>query len=81
VGRAGDAWVVVADRLLAFPLQLVVAKVEPARDEAAKVILDSGLVLRGWWNDARRGDEAVRVELVPVVENAARGSVALSDPK
>ena len=39
MGRAGDARVVVADRLLALPGQLLVVEVEPAGNEAAQVVL------------------------------------------
>src|SRR5436305_10343254 len=47
VSRAGDAWVVVADRLLALPAQLLIAEIQPAGDEPAQIVLDAGLILRG----------------------------------
>jgi hypothetical protein len=58
VGRARDARVVVADRLLAPPLQRVVVEVEVRLDEVEQVLLDRGLVLRGRRHDHRVGDRA-----------------------
>ena len=70
--RAGDAGVVVADRLLAAVAQRVVGQVEPAVDEARQVVLDARLVLRGRRHDLGVGDRAVGVEPVAVIEQAAR---------
>ena len=72
MGRAGDARIVVAHRLLAFPGQPVMRQVEPRPDELAQVGLDDPLVLRGRGNDFRVGDGAVRGNPVPVVEQPAR---------
>ena len=47
VGRAADAGVVVADRLLALPLQPVVRELDPRADELEQVLLDPRLVLGG----------------------------------
>src|SRR5512144_1906111 len=57
--RAGDARVVVADRLLALPLQPIVGEIDPRPDELAQVLLDASLVLGGGRDDLRLGDRAV----------------------
>ena len=53
VGGARYARIVVAHRLLATPLQFVVAQVQPALDHPSKIVLDRELVLRGGWHDPR----------------------------
>src|SRR6516165_8325851 len=68
---AGDARVVAADGLLAFPGELLVRKLEPVGDECAQVGFDDPLVLRGRRDDLRVGDGAVGVELVAMVDQAA----------
>src|SRR5215813_1813188 len=73
MGGAGDARVIVPDRLLASAGQPLVVEVEPVGHETAQVVLDGPLVLRGWRDDARAGDGAVGVYLVPVVEHPAGG--------
>ncbi len=70
VGRAGDARVVVADRLLAAKRQLLVGEVEAGFDDGAQILLDRELVLRGGRHDPGVEDRAVLVELVAVVEQA-----------
>jgi len=70
VSRAGDARVVVADGLLAPPGELGVVEAEAGLDEGAQVGLDGRLVLRRGRDDAGGGDEAVRADLVPVVQGA-----------
>ena len=45
MGRAGDARVIVADRLLAPPGQLLVVEIQPTGDEPAQVVFDAGLIL------------------------------------
>jgi hypothetical protein len=42
MGRAGDAQVVVTNRLLALPDQLLVVEIQPAGDEPAQVAFDTG---------------------------------------
>jgi len=70
VGRAGDARVVVADRLLALAGELGVIEVDPGLYEGAQVGLDGRLVLRRGRHDAGGLDDAVRVDLVAVVQGA-----------
>ena len=45
MGRAADARIVVADRLLAFPLEAIVGQIDPWLHELEQVLLDPGLVL------------------------------------
>ena len=59
---ARDAWVVVADRLLAKVSELFVADVERALDDTAKVFFDRPLILRGGRDDLRVEDRAFVVE-------------------
>src|ERR1019366_4342216 len=72
VGRAGDAGIVVADRLLAAQRELLVGKVEIAFDHRAQVLLDRELVLRGRRHDPGVEDRPVLVDLIAVVEQPAR---------
>ena len=69
---AGDAGIVVPDRLLAAMAQLVVGQVEPAVDQNLQVVLDARLVLRGRRDDDRILDRAVGGEPVAMLEHAAR---------
>ena len=62
----------VADRLLAAVAQLVVGEVDVPRDDRAQVLLDRALVLRRRRDDPRVEDRAVVVDLVAVLEHAAR---------
>jgi len=72
MGRARDARVVVTNRLLALPGQLLVAEVQPTSDEPTQIVFDTGLVLRGRRHDPGRGDETFRVDGEPVEQHAAR---------
>ena len=72
VRRAGDARIVVADRLLAAQRQLVVGQIDVALDDGTQVLLDRALVLRGRRDDPRVDDRAVVVDLIAVVQQAAR---------
>jgi hypothetical protein len=73
VGRAGDARVVIADRLLALPGQALIVEIQPAGDEPAQVVFDAGLILRRGRHDPGGGDEAFGVDGEPVEQHAARG--------
>src|SRR5450631_2338607 len=73
VRRARDARVVVADRLLALPLQLVVGQVEVAGHEAAQVLLDRTLILGRGRHDASIADRAGGIDLIAMPEYPARG--------
>ena len=53
VGGARDARVIVADRLLALPLQFVIGEVEVPGYKTVQVFLDRALILRRGRNDAR----------------------------
>lgn len=77
MSRAGDAGVVVTDGLLALAGELGIVEAEPGSGEGAQVSLDGRLVLRRGRHDAGAGDEAVRADLVPVVQGAPGG---LCDP-
>ncbi len=68
--RAGDARIVVTDGLLALAGELGIIEAEPGLREGAQVGLDGRLVLRRGGHDAGAGDEAVRADLVPVVQGA-----------
>jgi len=70
VRRAGYARIVVADGLLALAGELGVIQAEPGLREGAQVRFDGRLVLRRGGHDAGAGDEAVRADLVPVVQGA-----------
>ena len=74
---AGDARVVVPDRLLALAGELGVVEIQPRLDERAQVGLDGRLVLRRRGDDAGAGDDPVLADLVPVVQGA---SGRLRDP-
>ena len=73
VGRARDARIVVADRLLAAQGELLVGEIEAAFDDRAQILLDRELVLRGGRHDPGVEDRAVLVDLVAVVEQAPWG--------
>jgi hypothetical protein len=45
VGRAGYARVVVANRLLARPGQVLIVEVQPTGDEPVQIVFDAGLIL------------------------------------
>ncbi|HEU5204140.1 MAG TPA: hypothetical protein VFU17_07585, partial [Candidatus Limnocylindrales bacterium] len=70
MGGAGDARVVVADRLLALAGELSGGQVQAGLDEAAQVVFDLLLVLGGGRDDAGGGDQAVGIDAVTVVEDA-----------
>ena len=72
MGRAGDARVVVANRLLALPGQALIVEIQPVGHEPAQVVFDAGLILRRGRHDPGGGDEAFGVEGVPVEQHAAR---------
>ena len=64
--RTRDARVVVADRLLAAPLQVVVIEIKSAFDDAAQILFDRELILRRRRHDPCVQDVAVVVDLVLV---------------
>ncbi len=70
VGGAGDAGIVVADRLLAAQRQLLVGQVEAVFDDRPQILLDGELVLGGGWHDRGVEDRAVVVDLIAVVQQA-----------
>ncbi len=72
VRRAGDARVVVADRLLAAMRELVVREVQRLLDDADEILLDRLLVLRGRRHDLRVEDRPCVVDLVAVPADPAR---------
>src|SRR3989338_5934878 len=69
----GDAGVVVADGLLAVPLQFFVRHPDVGLDETPQVTLDGRLVDRGRRNDLHVADDAALVDRVAVVADPARG--------
>ncbi len=71
MSRAGDARVVVANRLFATQFQFIEWQMEVCADELAKILLDRRLVLRGRGDDRCCEDGAVFVEPVAVVEQPA----------
>ena len=85
VHRAGDARVVVADRLLAPVGEVVVVDVRPTRSASSRRSrLDARLVLRRRRHDLRVLDDPVVVDHVAVEEHAARGlggAEALAGPR
>ena len=84
MGRAGYARVVVTDGLLALTGQLGVIQLDPGLDESAQVGLDGRLVLGRRGDDAGGGDEAVRVDLIPVAQGppgCLRDAVADAGPR
>lgn len=66
------ARIVVADGLLALRGQLVIAQVEPGLHEAAQVVLDGRLVLRGGRNDPSAPNGPVTLKLIPLLQHTAR---------
>src|SRR5579883_1947775 len=69
---AGDARIVVAHGLLALPRQLIPRKVQIGRDKFPQVALNGLLVLRCWRDDLGIADHSLLVQLVAVVQDAAR---------
>ena len=69
---ARDARVVVADCLFEMPLQCLVVQMRPSRDEPTEILFDGCLVLRRGRHDLRICDQPGAVDLVPVVQQAAR---------
>jgi len=63
--RARNARVVVADRMLALPGQLVERQVGARRDEGAQVGLDGALVLRSRRRDLLGGDHELQLHDQP----------------
>ena len=70
--RTRNARVVVADRLLALPGQLVERQVGARRDKGAQVGFDGGLILRRRRRDLCSDDSHLFIQHVAVAENAAR---------
>ena len=70
--RARDARVVVPDQLFAAVRELVFGELDVVAHELAEVALDRELVLRRRRDDLRVEDDALVVELVPVIEQAPR---------
>ena len=72
MGCTRDARVIVADRLLALPRELVRWQIEVFRHEFPKIALNNLLVLRCRRNDLRIKDDALPIDAIAVVKNAAR---------
>ncbi len=73
VGRAGDAGIVIADRLLAAQRELLVGEIEFAFDDRPQVLLDHELVLRCGRHDPGIEDGAVLIDLVAMVDAGRAG--------
>src|SRR5215470_530098 len=69
---AGNARVMVAYALLATSLQRIVCEIESGIRDFSHIFLDDALVLRGRRNETGVEDRAVAIEIVTVVEYAAR---------
>src|SRR5579872_5235245 len=72
MGGAGDARIVVADRLLAESGQRLLGALEVRGDDFCQVVLDGRLVLGGRRYDLRAQDRPDLVDGVAVIEDAAR---------
>src|SRR5271166_6452648 len=72
VRGAGDARVVVADGLLALPLQLVFLDCKMGLDKLPEVTLDGFQVLRGRGNNLGVHDNAAVIEAIAVIEDSPR---------
>ena len=70
--RAGNARVVIADRLFASPPQHVVIQIDTIHDDSAQILLDTELVLRRWRDNHRVFDRACIVDPIAMIQNTAR---------
>jgi hypothetical protein len=70
MGCTRDARIVVANRLLALPRELIRRQVEVLRHEFPKIVLDGLLVLGCRRNDLRVKDYALLVNTIAMVKNA-----------
>src|SRR5215472_11838661 len=70
--RARNTRVVVTNRLFAFPDGLLRRQCSDLPRILAQIVLDSFLILRGRWNNPGGQDEAVLVERITMIKDAAR---------
>src|SRR5438094_3166313 len=81
---AGDAWIIVSNGLLAFPLQFIRRKRQVFAHKIRDVQLDSFLVLRSGRNDLGIEYRSVLTDLIAMVEDAAgrfRAAITGSGPR
>src|SRR3989304_1650560 len=69
---ARDTGVVVPPALLTSKLELVVGQIDVFGDKSPQVLLYAGLILRGGRDDPCLGDQAVLVQVVPMIEDTSR---------
>ena len=69
---AGDARIVIADALLAPISQRILVEIEAGGRDLAHILFDDSLVLRGRRGEAGVDDRAFGVDLVTVIQDAAR---------
>ena len=72
VRRTRNARIVISDRLLALPLQLLLRKIEVFGHKFPEVLLDRFLVLRGGRNDLGVENCAALVDAVAMIKNTSR---------
>jgi len=72
MGGAGDAGIIIADRLLAAPFQRLVLQFEVRRHHQGQIAFDDLLVLGGGRNDAGELDGTVGGNLIGMEAKPAR---------
>src|SRR5215470_5673284 len=72
MGRAGDAWIVIAHRLLAAPGQFLLRQIKTPGHELPEIGLDALLTLRRRRDDLSVGDQPLLINPVTVIEQSTR---------
>src|SRR5262245_27654428 len=72
MGRAGDAWIVIAYRLLAAPGQFLLRQIEAPGHKLPEIGLNALLILRGRRDNLSVGDQPLLINPVAMIKQSTR---------
>jgi hypothetical protein len=76
MGRTGDAWIVIAHRLLAAPGQLFLRQIEEVGHKLPEIGLDALLILRRRRDDLSVGDQPLVINPVAIFSRSPRSTTS-----